>query len=354
MSPWSSLVVVRSLVQTRTVAWVTPRTSKAGIYKMANFSPVVGIDLSGSWWDVAISSGTAVQGEAARFANTPEGRQACLAWVTARCHPGAVVACEASGGLERDAVALFHGAGFTARVLDPAQVQHFGRAQGRKAKTDAIDAAMIARYAATFPGRPAVPDPARKALTDMIGARDLLVAQVTASRNQATHFTDPSVRRSVELCIATMLRQIAALDRLIVRLIDATPAFAERNRIIRSMPGVGPATAARLLASLPELGTASAKQMACLVGVAPIANDSGNRRGARHISGGRHDVRKVVYMAALVATKHNPALRAFYERLCGAGKPKKLALIAVIRKLIGILNVMLQRNQMWHQTTLKA
>ena len=308
MSPWSSQVVVRSLVQTRTVAWVTPRTSKAGIDKMANFAPVVGIDLSGSWWDVAISSGTAEQGEASRFANTPDGRRSCLAWVAARCHAGAVVAFEASGGLEGDAIEVFHGAGFVARLLDPAQVRHFGRAQGRKAKTDAIDAAMIARYAATFPGRPAVPDPARKALTDMIGTRDLLVAQVTASRNQISHVTDRSVKRSVVLCIDAMLRQIAVLDRLIARLIDATPAFAERSRIIRSVPGVGPATAARLLASLPELGTASAKRMACLVGVAPIANDSGNRHGARHISGGRHDVRKIVYMAALVATKHNPAL----------------------------------------------
>lgn len=314
---------------------------------MAEIATVVGIDLSRSWWDVATWPAT----EAARFDNTPDGHTACLAWIGARCHAGGVVACEASGGLERLAVEVVDGAGYSARVVDPSQVLHFSRAQGRRAKTDAIDAGMIAHFAATFPGKAAVPDPTRKALVDLVGARDLVVGQLTASRNQASHVTHVGTRRQMVQIIASQMRQIASLNAMIRKLIAATASYAKSSDIMRSMPGVGPATAARLLASLPELGTVSGKQAACLVGVAPMANDSGNRHGARHIVGGRHDVRKTAYMAALVATQRNPALRDFYARLCAAGKPKKLALVAVIRKLIVILNTMLRNNTAWIDQT---
>ena len=314
---------------------------------MAEIATVVGIDLSGSWWDVA----TWPAGEVLRFANDPHGHAACLAWLGCAVAPGSVVACEASGGLERTAVEILHQRGYGVRVVDAGQVLHFSRAQGRKAKTDAIDAGMIARFAATFPGLPITPDPTRQALVDLVSARDLLVAQLTASRNCASHMRERGALKCLERCLETLMRQIVRIDGLIAALIAKTPAYAARSRILRSVPGVGPATVSRLLASLPELGTVSAKRVACLVGVAPMADDSGARRGGRHIVGGRHDVLRTVYMAALVATQRNPVLRAFYEQLCARGKAKKQALIAVIRKLIVILNTMIARNLMWIDQT---
>jgi transposase len=311
--------------------------------KMAEIATVVGIDLSGSWWDVA----TWPVGEVLRFANDAHGHAACLAWLGRTVAEGSVVACEASGGLERPVVDILHHGGYAVRVVDAGQVLHFSRAQGRKAKTDPIDAGMIARFAATFPGLPTTPDPTRQALVDLVSARDLLVAQLTASRNCGSHMRERGALKCLERCVETLMRQIVRLDGLISALIAKTPAYAARSRILRSVPGVGPATVSRLLASLPELGKVSAKRVACLVGVAPMADDSGERRGGRHIVGGRHDVRRTVYMAALVATQRNPVLRSFYEQLCARGKAKKLALIAVIRKLVVILNTMIARNSIW-------
>ena len=190
-------------------------------------------------------------------------------------------------------------------------------------------------------------------MIDLLSVRDLLVDQTVVLRNCARHVSEPQARDSLAKTLRQLRDQLVQITAAIGAMLSDQAVFAEPAEIIASVPGVGPATTARLIASLPELGQASTKQLSCLVGVAPIADDSGKRRGARHIAGGRHQVRRALYMAALVASRRNTKLAAFYQRLCAAGKPKKLALVAVIRKLVGILNAMLKAKTKWegqHQT----
>lgn len=310
---------------------------------MAQLCMVVGVDLSKRRWDVA----TYPHALEASFTTDAAGQAAFVQWL--RDHaPGCVVACEASGGLERQLIAVLTAAGIGVRLLDARRVRSFASAAGTRAKNDRIDAHMIARFAATFPGAPIVPDHAREHLAELVGARHHLQNQLVATENHASHLRLPAARKISDEHIAALKRWRATVDAQIAQAIAKIPVLAETARLIRSVPGVGPVTAARLLADLPELGQIDARKAAALVGVAPYDRDSGQRKGSRTIAGGRADVRSTLYMAALVAARRNPVLKAFYDRLRAAGKPAKLVLVAVMRKLVTILTAILRTQTPWN------
>lgn len=315
---------------------------------MAQFHSVVGIDVSKQRWDVALFPDTATT---ASFDTDAAGQAALQRWLADHA-AGCPVACEASGGYERPLIDLLLAAGIPVRRLDAQRVRRFAQAGGKRAKNDRIDAAMIAQFAATFPGPPVLPDHARERLAELVSLRDHLQAELTAANNQARLLRLPLARRIATQRAAALARWRTQLEAAITAAIAAVPALLAQAQLLQSVPGLGLLTAARLLALMPELGHIDARKAAALAGVAPFDHDSGRRRGHRSIAGGRSAVRAGLYMAALVATQHNPALRAFYERLRTRGKPAKLALTAVMRKLIVILTAILRQNTPWRDVTI--
>jgi transposase len=255
------------------------------------------------------------------------------------------VVCEASGGYEQSVVAALHQAQVSVCVVDPARVRHFARATGQRAKTDRIDAAMLARYGEQMRPRPTAPLSAAQAhVRELVRRRAQLLDLLQLSRQHAGHLTLPALRRQSAALVRTLRRQIAAVEKQIQAALKAEPVLARRARQLQSVRGVGPATAAVLLAELPELGQLNRAQVAALAGVAPFARESGKWRGARWIGGGRAAVRKALYMAALVGSRANTVLRERYERLRARGKPAKVALVALMRHLIIHLNALLKNS----------
>lgn len=259
----------------------------------------------------------------------------------------ALVVLEATGGYELAAVAALAAAGLPVVVANPRQVRDFAKAAGRLAKTDRLDAQVLAHFAAALqpPARPPVAAEAL-ALAALLARRRQLTAMLTAERNRL-ETTPAPVRAGVERHVAWLEAELAALDGELRQAVQADPAWEERERLLRGVPGVGPVLAATLLAELPELGTVSRQEVAALAGVAPFNRDSGQQRGRRLIWGGRASVRAVLYMACVSAVRHNPVLRAYYQRLLAAGKPRKVAHVACMRKLLAILNTMLHRRTPW-------
>jgi transposase len=309
---------------------------------MAQRSPVVGIDVSKQYWDVARYPDELT----ARFTTDEVGQRELLHWLSTHA-AGCMVACEPSGGLERNLVGLLSKAGIAVRLVDARRVRRFAEAIGRLAKNDRLDAKVIAHFAATVPGPPVLPDAARQRLAEWMVARDQLQAQLVAIANQASRLRDPTLQRLAGQQRQALNHWLARLEAGIATIIAATPALARAATLIRSVPGVGPLTAARLLAELPELGQIPARQAAALVGVVPYDRDSGTRRRRRAIVGGRTRVRCGLYMAALVAAKHNPTLHQFHDRLRQRGKLPKVALTAVIHKLVRILTAILRDGVPW-------
>jgi transposase len=301
----------------------------------------VGIDICADWLDVA----TYPKGDTARFPYTAPGLAQLEAWL--KDHPGVVeVACEATGGLERGVATALTRAGYKVRVLNPARVRSFARSI-TAAKNDRIDAAAIAHFAATVPGAAIAPDPARERLADAMGLRQLLCQQLVAARNHARSLRTAEARDQIAQHIKGLRASIQALAATIDDAIAADAELARKRALLQSMPGIGPVASAAVLAWLGEAGRLPAGKIAALVGVAPFDDDSGRRRGQRHISGGRSGLRNVLYMAALVAARRNPVMHALYERLIGRGKPAKVALIAVLHKMLTRLNAMLHSGQPW-------
>ena len=233
-------------------------------------------------------------------------------------------------------------AGHAVRILNPAHVRDFARAGGTRAKNDPLDAKMIARYTATFDGPLAVADGRREALAEAMGARALLVEHRAALGNGLRTTHAAPVRAVLETQLGALKQQIAALEAVIAESVAADEDFARRDAIITSVRGVGDVSSWALLARVPELGALSGRQISALIGVAPYDRDSGPVRGARHIGGGRKPPRDVLTMAALAATRCNPQLAAFYQRPRALGKPHKVALIAVVGKLICLLNALIR------------
>lgn len=262
-----------------------------------------------------------------------------------------LIVLEATGGYELLAVAALAAATLPVVVVNPRQVRDFARATGQLAKTDRIDADILARFADVV--RPAVRplvEEAAQELEALLTRRRQLLEMLQAERNRTGQVFGKGkrlVKKSLKAHIAYLERELRITDTDLGAMITASPVWRERDELLQSVPGVGPVLSRTLLADLPELGQLSRREIAKLVGVAPLSRDSGTLRGRRFVQGGRATVRAVLYMAALVATKRNPVIRAFYRRLLAAGKPKKLALVACMRKLLTILNVMVRTAQRW-------
>lgn len=309
---------------------------------MAQIAPHVGIDVSKDRLHGAVFP------DGTRFAvdNTPDG----WAELGRRCAEAQAVAIglEASGGFEQGAAHALQALGFSVRLLNAFQVRNFAKALGRLAKNDTIDADVIARFVATVPGRPLDRrSAAREKLSAVVKVRQQLTEQLVTLGNQAQGCSDPMLRRLRTRQIAGLRADIRLLERRLAEIVAADADMARRYALLCSVPGVGPVLAVTVLAGLPELGAIDRCQIGALVGVVPYDFDSGKMKGKRCIWGGRTGVRNVLYMAALVASRHDPVLRAFRQRLDAAGKPPKVALVAVMRKLLTILNAMLRDARQW-------
>ena len=297
----------------------------------------VGIDVSKDRLDIHVLAGNLAFSEPNNAAGV-----AALVQRLAPSRPTLIV-LEATGGLE-----LLAAAGFPVAVVNPRQVRDYAKATGRLAKTDRLDAEVLARFAQAI--RPEVrplPDAKTRHLESLINRRRQLV-EIRAAEQNRTHSTDSKIiRKSLDAHIAFLAKQIQALDDELSKEIEDSPVWKAKDDLLRGVPGVGKVVSRTLLASLPELGTLTNKQVSALAGLAPIARDSGTLRGRRRIGGGRGALRAVLYMAAVTAMKHNPVLKRFYDRLVAAGKASKVVLTAVMRKLLTILNSMIRSNTPW-------
>lgn len=304
---------------------------------------VAGIDVAKDKVDECIRSLSQRQ----MFASTAEGRRALIRWL--RKHKIDKAAMEASGGYERDWAKALREGGIEVWIMDPKRVRSFARSAGQLAKNDVIDAEMIAWFAETFTDAPdQAYDAAREKLAQIVNARQGLLDLQTSLQSRSEHATPDVVRNMQARMLKKVALEVARLEAAITTLIKATRHLAELAEIIESVPGLGKITSAGLIAAMPELGQVSNEIAAALLGVAPYDDDSGQRRGNRHIKGGRRKVRNLFYMACLgAATRHNPVLKAFYDRLIARGKKPKVALTACMRKLICILNTMIARRHKW-------
>lgn len=280
------------------------------------------------------------------FRETDEGVARLLAALR-RAQPTLIV-LEATGGYERPWVTACASAQLPVVVVNPRQVRAFAKAIGRTAKTDGIDAHVLATFAARVqPPVRALPDAARRDLDAVLARRQQLVTMRTAEQQRLGHAPARVVRQSLEAHIAWLQQQIDDADRTLHDVIRQSPIWREQDDLLQSVPGIGPITARTLVAALPELGQLPHRALAALVGVAPFNQDSGQSRGRRRIWGGRAAVRRVLYMAAVTATRYNPLCKALYARLVTAGKPPKVALVAVMHKLLTILNAIVRDRTPW-------
>ena len=259
-----------------------------------------------------------------------------------------IVVLEASGGYEVALTAALASAGLPVAVVNPRQIRDYARAVGQLAKTDRLDAQIIARFAeAVRPEPRPVPDAQAQALGELIARRRQLVDMLTAEQNRRRLLRDRRLQHHVDAHIKWLEEALRRLDHDLTTLVRSTPAWREADDLLRSAKGIGPVTSCTLIADLPELGCLDRRRIAALVGVAPFARDSGVFRGRRMIAGGRPHIRRVLYMATLAAIKHNPVIRAFHHRLVAAGRPSKVAITAAMRKLLTILNAMLRDRRPW-------
>ena len=301
----------------------------------------VGIDVSKDQLDVAARPGS----ERWQVANTDLGI-ATLVKRLEKLQPTLVV-LEATGRLESAAVSALAVAGIPVAIVNPRQVRDFARSTGKLAKTDALDAQILARFAdAVRPEPRPLPDDTQQRIEALLVRRRQLLGMVTAERNRKRR-APALTRPEIDEHLAWLQVRIEAIEDELNRTIRSSPLWREKVALYRSVPGVGPLFAATIVAQLPELGVLTHKQIASLVGVAPLNRDSGHWRGKRTIWGGRPQVRAALYMSALVATQFNPLIRPFYQRLLATGKPKKLALTACMRKLLTILNAIAHRGLPW-------
>lgn len=306
-------------------------------------TPTAGIDVSKDTLDVAIEP----PGEHFTVANDAAGWQA----LRARLEAVGVraIGIEPSGGYEHGVVGALLEARLPVEMADAWRLRQFAKSCGVLAKTDPLDAAVIARFVALMPCRPARRDPALEPLIELVGARHHIVEEARRYANQLEHARDPALRRTLNRRARGLEADRLVLEKRIAALIAADPALATRDAILRSAPGVGPVLAATLIAFMPELGSLTGPQAAALAGVAPYNFDSGRMKGLRCIFGGRAKVRHVLYMAAHAAARHNPVFSAFKRRLTDAGKKPKVAIVAVMHKLIVRLNAMLRDNAKWKE-----
>lgn len=309
---------------------------------MKTIGSFVGVDVSKATLDVAIWESNKYQ----QYSNHPQGIQQLIEQMK-KLRP-ALITLEATGGLEVLLVSELAHAKLPLAVVNPKRIRDFAKSIGQLAKTDKLDAKVIAHFgAATHPEVKILPTQEEERLAALITRRRQVVEMLTAEKNRL-HSARFAMREHVEAHIQWLNRSLKQLDDEIAEFIQQTPVWKEKETLLRSVPGVGRVTSATLLASLPELGSLNHKKIAALVGLAPINKDSGKRSKKRRVFGGRAGVRSILYMAALSAKKNNPKIKPFYEQLVNRGKEKKVALTACMRKLLVILNAMIKNNQVWN------
>lgn len=302
----------------------------------------VGIDVSKDRLDVAVRP----SGEALVVARDAAGLER-LARRLRELSPD-IVALEASGGFETIVTATLAAAELPVVVVNPAQIRAFAKAIGQRAKTDPIDADVIAHFAAaTRPEPRPLPDKATRLLADLMARRRQIVEMIGAERQRERRVTVPRLRKSIARLLKALEKELTSLDDDIDDAVRSSPAWRDKEDLLASVPGIGPVIARTLLAELPELGRLGRRQIAALAGLAPFTRQSGQWRGRSFIGGGRPVVRTALFLGAMVAMRHNPVLKIFFARLVAAGKPKMVALIAVARKLLTILNAILRDNRSW-------
>ena len=302
----------------------------------------VGIDVSKDRLDVHVRP----SGEAYVVVRDGKGLEGLVERL--RSLAPALVAVEATGGFETIVAAAVAGASLPLAVVNPAQVRHFAQAVGKRAKTDPIDAAVIARFAEAVKPEPrALPDAAARLLAELVGRRRQIIEMLVAERQRAKRADAVRVRKSLARHIAALEKELPVIDHDIDTMVRGSPVWREKEDLLISFPGVANTIARTVLAELPELGSLHRRQVASLVGFAPFTRQSGRWKGKSMIGGGRPAARTALFMAALSATRCNPVLRAFYQHLLAAGKPKMVALIAVARKILTILNAMLRDKKPW-------
>ena len=302
----------------------------------------VGIDVSKDRLDVHVRPG----GEA--FSVTRDGKG--LEELTGRLSgcPLALVAVEATGGFEIVVAAAVAGAGLPLAVVNPAQIRHFAQAVGKRAKTDPLDAEMIARFAEAVRPQPRpVADEAMRLLGELVARRRQIIEMIVAERHRERRAGSKVVRTSLARHIAVLEKELSEIDGDIGTLVRGSPVWRESEDLLVTVPGIKNTTARTLLAELPELGRLDRRAIASLAGLAPFTRQSGQWKGKSLIGGGRAAARSALFMAALSASRYNAALKVFYQRLLAAGKPKMVALVAVARKLLTILNAMLRDRRPW-------
>jgi transposase len=260
----------------------------------------------------------------------------------------ALIVLEATGGLEIPVTAALHAAGLPVVVINPRQVRDFAKALGQLAKTDRLDARVLAHFAAAIkpPLRP-IKSTGELELDALVGRRGQLVEMLTAEKNRRGSAATDTVRKEIKEHIDWLQERIAELDEQLKALLKSSSLWQGKDDVLQSVPGIGPVVSFSMLADLPELGTLNRQQISKLVGVAPLNCDSGQQRGTRHIYGGRARVRSMLYMAALTATRYNPVIKDFYQRLLAKNKPFKVAITACMRKLLAIINVMVRDGACW-------
>jgi transposase len=303
---------------------------------------VIGIDVSKDRLDVAVRP----TGESLIFKRTGVGIEDLIAWLGALSPK--MVAIEATGGFEAVVAAGLAGAGLPVVVVNPAQVRAFAQALGKRAKTDPIDAAVIAHFAeATKPKLRQMPDEVTRLLADLVARRRQIVEMIAAEAQRTRRMSDKRLTKSVARLRKALEKELSELDILIDGQIRGSAVWIEKEDLLASVPGVGKTIARTLIAELPELGSLDRRQIAALVGLAPWTRQSGQWRGKSFIGGGRKSVRSSLFVGAMVAARYNPQLKSFRDKLVAAGKPKLLALVAVARKLITILNAILRDRRPW-------
>lgn len=316
---------------------------------MSVTSVVVGIDVAKAHVDVAVLG---AKFDAQRFDNDAEAHSALAAAL--KSLGVALVVMEATGGYEAALACALQAAGLPVAVVNPRQARDFAKSMGRLAKTDRIDARMLAEFAAVLVRRDdlaslirPLADAQQLALAAMVTRRRQLVTMMLSER-QRLQLAIAIVRPSIETMIEAIRKQLDEVEAQMV--IHVQAHYAELDKLLRSASGIGPVASATLIAELPELGKLNRREIAALVGVAPMANDSGNSKGRRRVQGGRFEIRRVLYMATLTAARHNPAIKTFYDRLLAAGKLPKVALVACMRKLLTTLNAMVKTNKPWDKS----
>ena len=305
-------------------------------------APFVGVDVSKRELDVAVGQ----QGSSWQARNDRTG----IAKTVGRLQElrPALVVVESTGGLELPLMVALHEAGLPICRVHPGRVREFAKSIGLLAKTDKLDARLLARFAeAVQPPVSSLPSPAEQELLALMTRRRQVVEMLTAEKNRLSN-APASVQKRLRQHITWLEEELAQLNEQIEQLINQTPDFKDKNDLLQSVPGVGPVTSAIIAADLPELGLLNRQQIAALVGVAPFNHDSGRKQGKRRIKGGRPVIRSILYMATLSAIRFNPVIKTFYQHLLAQGKQKKVAIVACMRKLLTILNAMLRDHKPWN------